>query len=346
MGGPCATSARGAEVGKNGAQPMTSLDVLMPVEGMGLIGDLIGARLPLHRLWLEPNPDLWLAEWGPRIRAIALAGHVRADEAYMRRFPSLEIISSFGVGYDHIDAKAAARLGIIVTNTPGVLDDEVADTALGLMLMAVRQLPQAERYLRAGLWPKGAYPLTPSLRGRTVGIVGLGRIGKAIATRVSGFGLDIVYHGRHAQADVPYRYYPSLVEMAKASDILIIVAPGGPSTRHIVNAEVLEALGPDGVLVNIARGSLVDEKALIEALRTGKILAAGLDVYENEPNVPAELIALPDAVLLPHVGSASVKTRQAMAECVAGNIFAWADGKPPLTPVPETPWQGRWGKGG
>ena len=248
MGGPCATSARGAEVGKNGAQPMTSLDVLMPVEGMGLIGDLIGARLPLHRLWLEPNPDLWLAEWGPRIRAIALAGHVRADEAYMRRFPSLEIISSFGVGYDHIDAKAAARLGIIVTNTPGVLDDEVADTALGLMLMAVRQLPQAERYLRAGLWPKGAYPLTPSLRGRTVGIIGLGRIGKAIATRVSGFGLDIVYHGRHAQADVPYRYYPSLVEMAKASDILIIVAPGGPSTRHIVNAEVLEALGPDGVL--------------------------------------------------------------------------------------------------
>lgn len=346
MGGPCATSARGAEVGKNGAQPMKSLDVLMPVEGMGLIGDLIGARLPLHRLWLEPNPDLWLAEWGPRIRAIALAGHVRADEAYMRRFPSLEIISSFGVGYDHIDAKAAARLGIIVTNTPGVLDDEVADTALGLMLMAVRQLPQAERYLRAGLWPKGAYPLTPSLRGRTVGIVGLGRIGKAIATRVSGFGLDIVYHGRHAQTDVPYRYYPSLVEMAKASDILIIVAPGGPSTRHIVNAEVLEALGPEGVLINIARGSLVDEKALIGALRTGKILAAGLDVYENEPNVPAELIALPNAVLLPHVGSASVKTRQAMAECVVANIFAWADGKPPLTPVPETPWQGRWGKDG
>jgi len=346
MGGPCATSARGAEVGKNGAQPMKSLDVLMPVEGMGLIGDLIGARLPLQRLWLEPNPDLWLAEWGPRIRAIAAAGHIRADEAYMRRFPSLEIISSFGVGYDHIDAKAAARLGIIVTNTPGVLDDEVADTALGLMLMAVRQLPQAERYLRAGNWPKGAYPLTASLRDRTVGIIGLGRIGKAIATRVSAFGLDVVYHGRNPQAGVGYRYYPSLVEMAKVSDILIVVAPGGPSTRHIVNAEVLEALGPDGVLVNVARGSLVDEKALIEALRTGKILAAGLDVYDNEPNVPAELMALPNAVLLPHVGSASVKTRQAMAECVAENILAWADGKPPLTPVPETPWQGRWGKGG
>ncbi len=325
---------------------MKSLDVLMPIEGMALIGDLIAARLPLHRLWLEPNPDLWLAEWAPRIRAIALAGHVRADEAYMKRFPSLEIISSFGVGYDHIDAKAAARLGIIATNTPGVLDDEVADTALGLMIMTVRQLPQAERHLRAGNWPKGAYPLTPSLRGRTVGIVGLGRIGKAIATRVSGFGLEVVYHGRHPQAGVAYRYYASLVEMAKAADILVVVAPGGPSTRHIVNAEVLDALGPDGVLINVARGSLVDEKALIEALRARKILAAGLDVYENEPIVPAELVALPNAVLLPHVGSASVRTRQAMAECVVDNLFAWADGKPPLTPVPETPWPGHWGKGG
>jgi lactate dehydrogenase-like 2-hydroxyacid dehydrogenase len=257
---------------------MKSLDVLMPVEGMGLIDELISAKLPLHRLWLEPNPDLWLAEWAPRVRAIALAGHLRADEAYMRRFPSLEIISSFGVGYDHIDAKAAARLGVTVSNTPGVLDDEVADTALGLMLMAVRQLPQAERYLRAGLWPNGAYPLSPSLRGRTVGIVGLGRIGKAIATRVSAFGLEVVYHGRHAQAGVPYRYFASLVDMAKAADILVVVAPGGAGTRHLVNAEVLEALGPDGVLINIARGSLVDEKALIEALGTRKILAAGLDV--------------------------------------------------------------------
>jgi len=346
MGGPCATSGCGAKVGKKGARPMKPLDVLMPVEGMGLIGEMIATRLPVHRLWLEPNPDLWLVEWGPRIRAIALAGHFRADEAYLRQFPNLEIISSFGVGYDHIDAKAASRLGIIVTNTPGVLDDEVADTALGLMIMTVRQLPQAERYLRAGLWLEGAYPLTPSLRGRTVGIVGLGRIGKAIATRVSAFGLDVVYHGRNPQADVAYRYFPSLVDMAKAADILIVVAPGGPATRHIVDAEVLAALGPDGVLINVARGSLVDEGALIEALRTGQILAAGLDVYENEPSVPAELIALPNAVLLPHVGSASVKTRRAMAERVVANIFAWADGKPPLTPVPETPWPGRWGRGG
>ena len=327
---------------------MKPLDVLMPAKGMDLIEDEISARLPLHRLWLEPNPDLWLAEWAPRIRAIAMTGgHAPLDEAYMRQYPKLEIISSFGVGYDNIDAKAAARLGITVTNTPGVLDDEVADTALGLMIMTVRQLPQSERYLRAGQWTaKGNFPLSASLRGRTVGIFGLGRIGKAIAKRIDAFGLPIAYHSRHAQADVPYRYYASLVEMAKAVDILIVIAPGGPATRHIINAEVLQALGPDGVLINVARGSLVDEKALIEALRNKTILAAGLDVFENEPSVPQELIALENTVLLPHVGSASVKTRRAMAECVVSNLFAWADGKPPLTPVPETPWQGPWGKSG
>jgi lactate dehydrogenase-like 2-hydroxyacid dehydrogenase len=326
---------------------MKSPDVLITAKGMDWIEDQLSARLPLHRLWLEPNPDLWLAEWGPRTRAIAMTGgHARLDEAYMRQFPNLEVISSFGAGYDNIDAKAAARLGVIVTNTPGVLDDEVADTTIGLMIMTVRQLPQSERYLRAGQWSaKGNFPLSPSLRGRTVGILGLGRIGKAIATRVSGFGLPIAYHSRHEQVDVPYRYYSSLIDMAKAVDILIVIAPGGPGTRHIINAEVLKALGPDGVLINVARGSLVDEKALIEALRNKTILAAGLDVFENEPSVPQELIALDNAVLLPHVGSASVITRRAMAQCVVSNVLAWADGKPPLTPVPETPWQGQWGKG-
>jgi lactate dehydrogenase-like 2-hydroxyacid dehydrogenase len=335
------------ESGKVGSVNVKSFDVLLPAEGMGLIGEMIAERLPLHRLWREADPGAWLAEWGPRIRALAMAGaHAPIDDAYMQGLPNLEIISSFGVGYDHIDVRAAARRGIIVTNTPGVLDDEVADTALGLMIMAVRRLPQAERYLRSGQWLEGAFPLTPSLRGRITGIVGLGRIGKAIATRVSAFGLTVVYHGRNPQADVAYRYFPSLVDLAKACDILIVVAPGGPGTRHMINDEVLEALGPDGVLVNISRGSLVDERALIEALRTGKILAAGLDVFENEPSVPDELIALDNAVLLPHVGSASVRTRRAMAERVVANLFAWADGKPPLTPVAETPWRGVWGKGG
>ena len=324
---------------------MKSLDVLMPFQGMGMIGDLIAERLPLHRLWLEPEPDAWLALWGPRIRAVAMAGpHAPVDEAFMRRLPNLEIIASLGVGYDHVDAQAAARRDVIVTNTPGVLDDEVADTALGLTIAAVRRLPQAERYLRSGQWPKGDFPLTASLRGRTLGILGLGRIGKAIATRARAFGLEVVYHGRKAQDDVAYRYYPSLIAMAKACDILVVAAPGGPGTRHIVDAEVLDALGPDGVLVNISRGSLVDERALIEALRAGRILAAGLDVFENEPHVPDDLIALDNAVLLPHVGSASARTRNAMAECVVANIIAWSEGKPPITPVPETPWRGAWGK--
>jgi lactate dehydrogenase-like 2-hydroxyacid dehydrogenase len=321
-----------------------SLDVLMPAAGLGMLGDLIAERLPLHRLWLEADRDARLAEWRPRIRAVAASGpQARIDAAFMSGLPNLEIVASFGVGYDHVDAKWAREHGVIVTHTPGVLDDEVADTAMALTLMAVRRLPQAERYLRAGGWLKANFPLTASLRDRTMGILGLGRIGKAIAKRAESFGLGIVYHGRRPQADVAYLFYPSLVEMAKACDILMVAAPGGPETRHIVNAEVLRALGPDSVLVNIARGSLVDETALIEALRAGALRAAGLDVFEDEPRVPPELIALDNAVLLPHVGSASVKTRRAMAECVVANLVAWSEGKPPLTPVPETPWRGQWG---
>ncbi len=338
----CATS--GADGKGERAERMKPLDVLMPAAGMGVVAELIEERLPLHRLWLEPDRDAWIAEHGPSIRAIASAGgHGRIDEALMRRLPSLEIVASFGVGYDHVDARWAGEHGIIVTHTPGVLDDEVADVAMALTIMAIRQLPQAERYLRAGQWLKASFPLTASLRGRILGILGLGRIGRAIARRADAFGLAVVYHGRQAQPDVPYRYYPSLTAMAEACDILMVAAPGGPKTRHIVNAKVLGALGPDGVLVNIARGSLVDELALIDALRSNAILAAGLDVFENEPKVPAALIALDNVVLLPHVGSASVKTRHAMAQCVLDNLLAWSKGKPPLNPVPETPWRGAWG---
>ena len=324
---------------------MKPLDVLMPAEGMGAVADLIAESLPLHRLWLERDPDAWFASWGPSIRAVASNGpQAPIDAAFMGRLPNLEIVASFGVGYDHVDAQWAGEHGIVVTHTPGVLDDEVADLAMALTIMTVRRLPQAERFLRAGEWLKGGFPLSASLRGRTMGILGLGRIGKAIAARARSFGLKVVYHGRRAQPDVPYRFYPSLADMAKACDILMVAAPGGPATRHIVDAALLGALGPDGVLVNIARGTLVDEQALIEALSAGTILAAGLDVYDNEPNVPAELIALDNAVLLPHVGSASVKTRRAMAECVAQNLVAWSEGRPPLTPVPETPWRGQLGQ--
>ncbi len=313
---------------------------------MGLLAELIAERLPVRRLWLEEDPEAWLAEHGAEVRAVASTGPKAAiDEAWMRRLPNLEIVASYGVGYDHIDARSAGERGIIVTHTPGVLDDEVADVAMALTIMTVRRLPQAERYLRDGHWVNAPFPLTASLRGRTMGILGLGRIGKAIARRAEAFGVEIVYSGRRRQADVPYRYFSSPTEMAAACDILMVAAPGGPETRRIVDAGVLRALGPDGVLVNIARGSLVDEPALIEALRDGVILAAGLDVFEHEPAVPAGFLALDNVVLLPHVGSASHKTRSAMAQCVLDNLVAWSEGRSPLTPTPETPWRGAWRSG-
>ncbi len=191
---------------------------------------------------------------------MAVGGHIAVDPAFLQRFPALAIVSNFGVGYDSIDAAWAGQNGLVVTNTPGVLDEEVADTAIGLMLATVRQLPAAERHLRAGKWPDGAFPLSHTLRGRTVGILGLGRIGKAIAKRAEAFGLAVVYHGRRPQADVPYLYYPTLVGMAQACDILVIITPGGSETRHLVGAEVLKALGPAGILINVARGSVVDEE--------------------------------------------------------------------------------------
>jgi lactate dehydrogenase-like 2-hydroxyacid dehydrogenase len=315
-------------------------EVLMLSEGMKEIGEKIESRAVLHRLWREPDAEAALARIAPNIRAIAGTWHApKIDASLMSKLPRLEIVSSFGVGYDHVDAAWAGAHGVVVTHTRGVLDAETADTAMALTLMAVRRYPAAERYLRAGSWPKAPFPLSASLRGRTMGILGLGRIGKEIAKRARAFGVDVVYHGRKPQDDAPYLYYPSLLSMAEACDILLIAAPGGATTRKIVDREILEALGPDGVLVNIARGSLVDEAALIEALASGKILAAGLDVFENEPQVPEALLKLDNAVLLPHVGSASGPTRLAMANLVVDNLFSWMDGKGPLTPVPETPWR-------
>jgi lactate dehydrogenase-like 2-hydroxyacid dehydrogenase len=300
---------------------------------------LTKAGLQLHKAWAAPDHDAFVASIAPRVRAIAaVAGHGPVDSAIMSRFPKLEIVSSFGVGYDHIDAKWAGAHGVVVTNTPHVLNEEVADTALGLLLCTVRHLPQAERYLRAGHWPKhGDYQLTPSLRDRTVGIVGMGRIGKAIARRLDAMNVPVVYHSRRPAADVPYRHYPNLVEMARAADVLLVITPGGAATRNLINAEVLEALGPEGILINMARGSVVDEAALIKALQNKTILTAGLDVFANEPQVPQELIDMENVVLLPHVGSASIATRRAMDQLVADNIISWFAGRGPLTPVAETP---------
>jgi lactate dehydrogenase-like 2-hydroxyacid dehydrogenase len=257
------------------------------------------------------------------------------------KLPNLEILASFGVGYDHVDAAEAARRNIIVTNTPDVLNDEVADLTLGLLLATIRQLPQADRFLRDGKWLKGNFPLSPTLRGRKIGIVGLGRIGKAIAQRVEAFGVAVAYHGRSPQPDVPYPYHGTARELAEASDVLIVIIPGGGATKHLIDAEVLKALGPNGILINVARGTVVDEQALIEALRSRTILSAGLDVFEDEPRVPQELIDMEHVVLLPHVGSATDHTRGAMGKLVADNLVSWFSGQGPMTPVAETPWSGR-----
>src|ERR1700733_980643 len=230
-------------------------------EGMKVIGERIETRATVHRLWLESDPEPALARIAPNICAIAGTWHApKIAPSLMSKPPRLEIVSSFGVGYDHVDAAWAAEHGVVVTHTRGVLDAETADTAMALTIMAVRRYPQAERYLRAGHWPNAPFPLSASLRGRTIGILGLGRIGKEIAQRARALGVDIVYHGRKPQDDAPYLYYPSLLSMAKACDILVISAPGGATTRKIVDREILEALGPNGVLVNIARGSLCDQQ--------------------------------------------------------------------------------------
>jgi lactate dehydrogenase-like 2-hydroxyacid dehydrogenase len=260
--------------------------------------------------------------------------------SFLAHFPKLQIVASFGVGYDHMDAKWAAAHNVILTNTPEVLTEEVADTALGLLLCTVREFPQAERYVRAGKWVQKNYPLTKAtLRDRTVGMVGMGAIGQAIARRLDAFGVPVVYHTRKPRPGLPYKYYAKLVDMARDVDTLMVIVPGGTATQNMINAEVLGALGPNGILINMARGSVVDEPALIKALKDKQIFAAGLDVFVKEPEVPVELLAMDNVVLFPHLGSASVHTRDKMDQLVVDNIVAWAQGKPPLTPVPETPFK-------
>jgi lactate dehydrogenase-like 2-hydroxyacid dehydrogenase len=284
--------------------------------------------------------DKFFAERAPRVRGMAVAAtEERVDGPFMTRFPRLEIVSSFGVGYDHVDAAWAGAHGITVTNTPDVLTEEVADTALGLLLCTVREFPQAERYLRAGKWREKNYPLSKAtLRDRTVGMVGMGRIGQVIARRLAAMQVPVVYHSRRPAAGVPYRHYPKLMDMARDVDVLMIITPGGAQTKNLIDAQVLATLGPDGILINMSRGSVVDEPALIKALQQKTILSAGLDVFAREPEVPAELIAMDHVVLFPHLGSASVATREKMDQLVVDNLLAWAAGKPPLTPVAETPW--------
>jgi len=290
------------------------------------------AGFTVHRLWQGVAPDRLAQVRG--MAASTLAGPV--GEALFAQLPALEIVANFGVGYDNVDIAAAVARGLVVTNTAGVLDEEVADLTLGLLLATLRRIPAAERFVRDGHWHKGGFPLSSSLRGRRVGIVGLGGIGKAVARRLTGFAVDIAYHGRSEQADVGWPWYPTAEALAAACDVLIVIVPGGPATRHMIDTRVLAALGPNGVLINVSRGSVVDETALIAALTQRTILAAGLDVFENEPHVPAALLACDNAVLLPHIGSASRDTRRAMGQMMVDNLTAWFATGRALTPVAET----------
>ncbi len=315
---------------------MSRIAVLVP----GKIHERVLTRLKESFDVVEANPSTLDAEAAGKIRGVAVSGTF--DSAAIDSLPKVELISSFGVGYDGVDAKHAATKGIIVTNTPDVLNDEVADTAIGLLLNAVRELPRAENWLRAGNWKPGQnYPLSRfSVKGRHVGIYGLGRIGQEIAKRLEPFKVKISYHTRTRHATAPYGYYPSLKDLAEAVDTLISIVPKTQQTHKTINADILSALGPDGVFINVGRGWTVDEEALAAALEAGTIGAAGLDVFYNEPNVPASLLDLPNAVLLPHLASGSVPTRNAMADLVVDNLVEWFGKGRPLTPVPETPAKG------
>jgi len=286
----------------------------------------------VHRLDEAEDRDAMLASL--RDRCVGIAGGGRCDAALMDALPNTRVIANFGVGYDGVDVAAATARGIGVSNTPDVLSDEVADLALGLLLATLRRIPAADRYVRDGRWEReGPMPFTQRVGGRKVGILGLGRIGLQIARRCEAFRMDVSYHSRSPKG-VPYRYWASLVEMARDVDVLVAIVPGGEATRHLVDRHVLDALGPEGTLINVARGSVVDEAALIEALESGRLGAAGLDVFEHEPRVPETLKAMTSNVVLqPHQASATHETRLAMGRLVLQNLLAGVAGKPLLTPV-------------
>ncbi len=274
------------------------------------------------------------AQIAPRIKAIAGGGESQVTRDLMAQLPALEMISVFGVGYDRYDVAAARERGIPITNTPDVLTDDVADMGISLMLAVARTIPQADKYVREGKWPSGPMPLARKVTGARLGIVGLGRIGSAIARRAAGFDMSIAYTSRNKVTDSPYTYYPTPAALAAEVDFLMVITPGGAGTKGLINAEVLKALGSNGYLINVARGSVVDETALITAMHSNVIAGAALDVFENEPHVPAALCAMSNVVLAPHVASATWQTRRAMADLAFGNLQAHFAGKPLLTPVP------------
>lgn len=294
----------------------------------------------VHRLWQAEDRAALLADVGPRIRAVATDGHHGCGAEILSAAPNLEIVASYGVGYDAVDVPACRAAGVRVTNTPDVLNDAVAEIAMGLMIALCRRIPQADAFVRAGHWANGTgawqgagFPLTGELTGKTLGILGLGRIGKEIARRAQVFKMQVVYHGRTQQTDEPYPFYADLEAMARDVDWLCVIAPGSASTKGIVSRAVLEALGPQGAIVNVARGSLVDEAAMLALLQSGGLGGAALDVFEDEPRMDPAFVGLENVVLSPHQGSATTKTRAAMGDLVLRNLAAHFAGDPLLTPV-------------
>lgn len=310
-----------------------AVEILQTIGMPPAVQKVLDGSYTVHKLWEAKDRAAFLKEVGPRVRGMATSGGAGARRELIEALPKLEIISSFGVGYDSIDIDCAKERGVTVTNTPDVLTDCVADTAMALTLAMMRRIPQADQFVRTGRWPKDKFPLTDKVGGRIMGIVGAGRIGQAIAKRAEAFGLQIVYFGPRKKTDLSWRYYDNLVAMAKDVDILMVSCPGGKETNQLVNAAVIEALGPEGYLVNIARGSVVEEPALVQALVEKKIAGAGLDVFADEPNVPEALWKLDTVTLAPHIGSGTHETRQAMGDLMLKNLEAWFAGKPVLTKV-------------
>ncbi|GAA5236748.1 2-hydroxyacid dehydrogenase [Verticiella sediminum] len=283
----------------------------------------LAAAFDVTSLAAQADPTDFLARQGADFSGLVTSAALGVDNAVIDALPNLKVISSFGVGLDRLDVRHAAARGVAVGYTPDVLNDCVADLAFGLMIDAARQISAADRYVRRGGWLQAPYPLTRKVSGARLGIVGLGRIGRVVAQRAAGFGMPIRYHSRRAVAGVAWQHEPDLLALADWADFLVVIVAGGPATRHLIDARVLQALGPQGYLVNVARGSVVDEAALLHALQTGVIAGAGLDVYQDEPQVPPAFFTLDNVVLAPHMASATRETRQAMADLTFENLAAF-----------------------
>ena len=313
---------------------MSRPDVLAVAKLHPFYRQALDSLYTVHDRTHETDPQAFAA-LAPRILGVAGTGEALVPAGLLRQLPQARVVSVFGVGYDGVDVAAAIEQGIPVTHTPGVLTDDVADLAMGLVLAVGRQIALADQFVRAGRWPEGPLPLGRKVSGARMGIVGMGRIGQAIAQRAQAFGMSIAYTSRSPKSDLPHPYFPDAASLASQSDFLVVITPGGAGTRHLINAQVLKALGPQGFLINVARGSVVDEQALIEALAQGTIAGAGLDVFADEPRVPSALWTMPQVVLTPHMASATAQTRQAMADLAFANMRAALEGQPLLTPVPE-----------